>query len=518
MQNTLRRYAVLHVGSSSMSITILEYQSLEQMRIVDYASREVTFGEELFQTKQLSFETIEEICKVLRGYKQLMADYGVSEAKLYGTTVIREAKNRRIILEQIFIHTGLRVEVIDMPKEVYYKYFALYYHMQKHELQKAGKPLMFVDITSGGVGITVWKGSQVLFQHNIHSGSLRVIESFNRSQRASASFPMAVAEYLRRLLDPLQDELKAFAIDHIVFAGDEARFLAECLQMGTIQEGAVSISASAVSEFVDSFEHTSISTLSNRYHIPAFKANILMATMILYSEIIRMLQPSRILVSGITFSQGIAMYYGADRANAHYLQLLREQNVQIARSIAKRYHTDAVHDREVERFTMQLSAALKDQGVPERWGYLGRIAALLCSVGKYVNLRNHGEHAYHIVMGSDIFGLSDQEKEVVANVVYYHYKGSPSDDDVNYRRLTEYQKIAVLKLVAIIRLACSLDVGANQKVKNIVLLRRDQGLVVKAYRQDDMSLERWTFEREAVFFANIFGLSACLEEEGIANV
>ena len=39
-----------------------------------------------------------------------------------------------------------------------------------------------------------------------------------------------------------------------------------------------------------------------------------------------------------------------------------------------------------------------------------------------------GEHAYHIVMGTDIFGLSEEEKQVVANVVYYHYKGTPSDD------------------------------------------------------------------------------------------
>ena len=111
-QTPIRRYAMLHVGSTSMSMTIIEYESLESMRVVDYVSRAVTFGEELFQTQRLSFETIEEICKVLKGYKQLMADYGVTEAKLYGTTVIREAKNRRIILEQIFIHTGSTISIL----------------------------------------------------------------------------------------------------------------------------------------------------------------------------------------------------------------------------------------------------------------------------------------------------------------------------------------------------------------------------------------------------------------------
>ena len=39
------RYAVLHVGSSSMSITILEYKGIDDVRVIDYAAREVTFGE-----------------------------------------------------------------------------------------------------------------------------------------------------------------------------------------------------------------------------------------------------------------------------------------------------------------------------------------------------------------------------------------------------------------------------------------------------------------------------------------
>ena len=55
-------------------------------------------------------------------------------------------------------------------------------------------------------------------------------------------------------------------------------------------------------------------------------------------------------------------------------------------------------------------------------------------------MRNHGEHAYHIVMGTDIFGLSEEEKQVVANVVYYHYKGTPSDDDAYFNALTEFAK------------------------------------------------------------------------------
>ena len=61
------RYAILHVGSSSMSITILEYKSIDDVRVIDCAAREVNFGEELYQTSRLSFKTIEEICDILKG-------------------------------------------------------------------------------------------------------------------------------------------------------------------------------------------------------------------------------------------------------------------------------------------------------------------------------------------------------------------------------------------------------------------------------------------------------------------
>ena len=54
------------------------------------------------------------------------------DAVYIGTTVIREATNRRAILDQIFIQTGMRVEVIDMPKEVYFKYALVYYEMMYH--------------------------------------------------------------------------------------------------------------------------------------------------------------------------------------------------------------------------------------------------------------------------------------------------------------------------------------------------------------------------------------------------
>ena len=513
------RYAVLHVGSSSMSITIVEYRDIDDVRIIDHAAREVTFGEELFQTSRLSFKTIEEICHILKGYKQLMADYGVTRSRLYGTTVIREAANRRSILDQIYIQTGMRVEVIDMPKEVYYKYALLYYKMTtQYRLTDPTKATLFLDITSGGVGLTVWRGESLLFQRNMHSGSLRVMESFNRNQRSSTSFPMAITEYLHRMIGPLREELQTFNINSVILSGDEAQYMARLMGDESNKDDIITIEPERFKGLINSFDGVTATKLMNRYKLPEYKANILMPTMILFNEIITAIEPKSLIFSSFSFSQGVSWFYGVEAENNPFMYQLREQNAQLARAVAERYHTDSIHDAEVERFSSLFCKTLRHKGLPERWGYLCRIAAILCSVGKFVNLRNHGEHAYHIVMGTDIFGLSEEEKQVVANVVYYHYKGTPSDDDAYFNALTELQKIQVTKLVAVIRVACALDAGSNQKISDVTLEEQDNVLYVFCRTNEDISLEWWTFIGDSEYFTEVFGMEIKLVRGGDRHV
>ncbi len=100
------------------------------------------------------------------------------------------------------------------------------------------------------------------------------------------------------------------------------------------------------------------------------------------------------------------------------------------------------------------------------------------------------------------------------NVVYYHYKGTPSDDDDCFRVLTELQKIQVTKLVAIVRVACSLDAGSNQKIDEIRLEEKDKELIVHVRTKENISLEWWTFNRDSIYFSEIFGIGNFLDHRG----
>lgn len=507
-------YGIIHLGASSMSMTIVEYKTIDDVKIIEYASRDVTFGEELFHNKRLSFQTIEEICRLLKGYKRLMKENGVTEYTVYATAIVREADNRRSIMDQIFMQTGFKVEVVDMPKEIYYKYFGLYYHMMQQGLTNTDDAALFLDITSGGVGITVWKGGALLFQENVHLGTLRVMESFNRNQRSSLSFPDAVGEYLHSMLKPVEEEVRRFNVKYFVLSGDEAREIANLMGFETHGKETMALLPKQFEEFVDSFHGVTATKLVNRYGLPEYRANILMPTIVLYSELLKMVHPQSLLISSYGFVDGVVLYYGAEIENNKFLYMMREQNLQLARAIADSYQVDRHHAREVERFSLQLCRVLADYGITDRMIFVLQLAAILEEVGKFVSLRNHSEHAYHIIMGTDLFGLSDSEKEVVANVVYYHYKGKPDDDDENFRYLKESQKVWVMKFVAILRCMRALDVSHKRKISKLAIKRDDKKIFVKVHTDQDISLEKWTFEREAEYFSEVFGLEMVLRIGG----
>ena len=125
----------------------------------------------------------------LTGFRQLLRDYDVKDVRVLSTTAISEADNLINVLDQIRIRTGFHVEVTHMTKEIFYKFFGLYYNVLKGKFNFADKAVMLLDITSGGVGLTGWKKDCLLFQQNINIGSLRILENFTEKQRNELTFP-----------------------------------------------------------------------------------------------------------------------------------------------------------------------------------------------------------------------------------------------------------------------------------------------------------------------------------------
>lgn len=503
------RFAAIHVGSEQISIQIVEYTKLENIKVIEHSTCQVTLGEETFKNGRISFGAVSEICEILKGYCRQLVEYGVTEYRLIATTAIREAQNQPYIIDQIRVKTGLNVEVVDMPQEIFYKYVSLVKTVNDHGWLKLREDMLFVDISSGGLGFTLFTDGSLKYQQNIHIGALRIKESFEKKQRDSTHFQQALSEYISSTIEPVQTEMRQHNVKRLVLSGPEIKLL---LQMLGKEQGRVTLIS--LSEFNGLYKKVSslnLPQIITAFQLTEHKAEIVLPTIVLYKQILSLTSPREIMVLSDRFAEGVVIKHIAEKTDHEHKELIESQMINLCWEISKRYYYDPNHAAAVVKWSMLLFNKLaRIQGLDERHRLLLQAAAILHDIGKHVNLRRHYFYSYRLIISSDILGFTGAERHIIANVAYYHSKGIPSDTDSNFADLTPSQKATVSKLSAIIRLADAIDRSHLQKASHGEVALRGEELIITVTSREDMSLEGWTFADKAGFFEDVFGIKATL--------
>ena len=102
--------------------------------------------------------------------------------------------------------------------------------------------------------------------------------------------------------------------------------------------------------------------------------------------------------------------------------------------------------RRTPRTWRELAVRLFDElraehGLSDRHRLLLEVAALLHDIGNYVNLRGHHKHTQYLLSVSEIFGLSQDDMAVVANVARYHRRACPQKSHLPYMALDRETRV-----------------------------------------------------------------------------
>jgi len=142
-----------------------------------------------------------------------------------------------------------------------------------------------------------------------------------------------------------------------------------------------------------------------------------------------------------------------------------------------------------------------------------QVASLLHEVGSFVSTRAHHKRSYYLIVNSEVFGLSKEERQVVANVARYHRRSPPKPTHTGYMALPRDRRVVVNKLAALVRVADALDIGHAQQISDFAIReRRPAELVITVHSDEDLSLEERSVEGKADVFEEVFGLRVRLEQ------
>jgi exopolyphosphatase/guanosine-5'-triphosphate,3'-diphosphate pyrophosphatase len=185
-------------------------------------------------------------------------------------------------------------------------------------------------------------------------------------------------------------------------------------------------------------------------------------------------------------------------------------------NLANHYNVEPIHRDIVTKFALHLFNQLKPlHRLGKREAVLLEVASILHDVGNYISVHSHYIHSEYIIRHSDIIGLSQEEKEIVAAIAKYHSVTTPSADLSHFNQISTENRRLISKLAAILRLADALDDDRQQKIKKISVSIKNHHVIISAYSKDSLAYENWIFNSKSQFFQETYGLKPILKQKGV---
>ncbi|MDR2028107.1 MAG: HD domain-containing protein [Treponema sp.] len=511
MVTETRLTAVVEIGSTGIRLLVAEIAGGGEWRILDRAGKPVALGRDVFISGLISRESFLECLSVLQNFKELLRSWDIQDEDIHviATSALRAARNRDMFVDRVRQETGFRLSIVEGIEENRLMYLAVRYALKNDLPQFWRASSMIIEVGGGSTEIMLLRRGKMVSAHSLKLGTI-FIDQQSRFVLGSAQFQERfLNENVRNTSEFLSSEMDLSNVRTFVVAGSDVRLVAN--QRGTeFNPNCRIIDRAAFIEFAEKIQNYSVEDCVQKLGIPFGDAEGFIPGIKVYKLFLERTSAAQVVVPSISIREGLLI----DLAHGVDPKLQEEffsQIIASAVNLGRKYHYDEAHSRHVADLCLVIFDALvREHGMNRRERMMLEAAAILHDVGMFIRSSSHHKHGQYIVSNSEIFGLHREELDLIANVISYHRGAPPSPADINYIALQREDRILVLKMASILRVADSLDRGHSQRIKNITLERKSETLVLHTQGNYDLSLEHRGLEEKADLFQDVFGYKVVL--------
>lgn len=507
-------FAAIDVGSYDLQLYIYQITAKKEIEVIDHIRQPAALGVDTYRNGKISFERLDEVCKILNEFSAALEGYKVSEYRAYATSAVREAVNASIVLDQIRVRTGIDVKVLSNSEQRFLSYKAI--ASKENEFQSMiQKGTAIAAIGSGGIQISLFDKDALVTTQYINLGALRMRENLARAAEEGRrmDFTRLAEEVISYELDTFKRLfLKEREVKNIIATGTCALYLNRRVLEEREGVQADCISAAELKNFYYEIRYLTTEQIQDKYDIPYEHAFLMVPSLAIYERILELTGAEQVWIPGVCLCDGIVAEYAEEKKLISFHHDFSNDILVASRNIAKRYMCSKKSVAVLEQNALDIFDAMKKvhgMGVRER--LLLQIAAILHDCGKYISMRNPAECSYNIIMSTEIIGLSHRERELVANVVRYNTVNFPYES-MAALGLRPEENVMLAKLTAILRISNALTQSHRQKFAKEKLNLKDRKLYLTSGSAEDITLELGLFERKADFFEEVYGIRPVLKQ------
>ncbi len=506
--------AVIELGTSAIRMAIGQTDGVSGITSLEQLVRGVSLGKDTFTRREIQRETMLQCIDVLKSYRRKLEEYQCTNTRhirIVATSAVREATNRLAFLDRIYTATGFAVEPIDDAEIARVTYLGIRPLLERNaELRDS--TIMLMEVGGGNTDVLLLEGKTILLSHAYRLGSLRLqqmLRQYNASREQAASI---MSGQIGRTLEQIHESLPKTSRIELLALGGDMRFAARLLQLDISNSRIVHLPTAELSRLTHKLLQLSVDQISRRYHVELTQAETLVPALLTNLRAAQMLNAEHLLVT--PFNLRDALLQGMLQT-ADWSEDFRDQIVHSARELARRYGVDidrAEHVADLTRTLFRSLQALQNlHHLDAHSEIILYVAAMLHEVGLFVSSSAYHKHSYYVISNSELFGLSSGDHRLVALVARYHRRAIPKATHQEFAELSRDNRVLVMRLAAILRVALALDHSRSRRIRDIECSVERKRFVIRTPAQaGELAMERLELRQNASLFEDVFGMSVLL--------
>jgi exopolyphosphatase/guanosine-5'-triphosphate,3'-diphosphate pyrophosphatase len=495
---------VIDLGSNSWRLVVFTYVPRAWWKRTDELYETVRIGEGLGATGRLSEAAIERGLETFAVFGRFCTANGLGPEDVHAvaTSAIRDATNRRVLLQRAQRATGLKIEVLSEEDEARYGYVAAVNTSTLTDgvvLELGGGSMQLIQVAD--------RRAQVLTSFAL--GAVRLTEEFLPGPGTAKKKDLQRVR--ARVRETLRDTswLRSTG-GRLVGVGGAVRNLAaaaspvvEELDIGV--QGFV-ITREMLAELVKTLAGTPV---QERGAIPGIKpgrGDIILAAALTIETVLELGKFDGIEVTEAGLRDGVFL---ARTLLANGEPLFHDVRAAAVRNLAIQYESDITHVEHVATLALQMFDSLVADGlIDPRQGERELLwaASMLHDVGMTISYDDHHKHSRYLIVSAELPGFDPRERALIAQISRYHRKGAPKLGEM--AALTQPGDDELLdRCSVVLRLAEHLERGRDQSVSEARLRPNGHGVDLHLEAAGDLTLPRWSVERygDGEAFQRVFG-------------
>ncbi len=503
--------AVIDIGSSAVRMSVAELAGDGAVRVLEQLEQPLELGRDVFRRGYVRRKTLARLLALLSDFQRVLDLYEVGQVRAVATAALREAENREVVLDQLYLRHGLDVEIIGPAFEKRLLFLGVRDELAgRYDLE--GGSCLIVEVGGGSTELTLLRNGEISATHTLPLGSVRLQEMVPADSGDPSEVLRLRRRHVRLAVARVADSMSLDDVDLFVAVGGEVRFVA-LREHPDKPTGVGVVGADAFTAYVRGVRKRRPDWIARKLGMPWPKAEAFVPALLVYDYLLRLTAAERVVVPQVSVRTGILRELAAEVSGSGARQM-SELVLTSAVHLGRKFHFDEQHALQVARLSLSIFDQLEDlHGLGHRDRLLLECAAILHDIGTFIHHNDHDRHGDYLLRASEVFGLGRREHAVVASVVRHHRSGVPGPGDPGFAALSREERLQVLRLVGLLRLGDVLDRRAQAAVERIEVERKRKRLVLHAKPPVDLYYERAAFPDKAALFEDIFGVPVEIAQE-----